>query len=183
MSVRIVRWEWVHGGGLEHLHLQIGGSAIEARGVMLGTLDARRFALTYRILCDPGWVVREAEVETIGEGRHAVLTFDGAGTWRDGRGQTLDVLSGCGDLDLMGSPFTNTLPINRLQLGPEDSRRIRTAYITVPDLTLRADMQRYTCLESGRRYRYEGLDTKFTAELTIDADGLVVEYEGLFRRV
>lgn len=183
MSVRILRWEWINGGGLEHLHLRITDTAIEANGAMLGTLDAQRFALTYRIVCTPGWTVREAEIDTVAEGRHRVVSFDGAGTWRDGRGQTLDALNGCVDLDLMGSPFTNTLPINRLKLGLEEARLLRTAYITVPDLTLRADRQRYTCLEPGKRYRYDGLDTKFTAVLTVDHDGLVIDYEGLFRRV
>ena len=48
--------------------------------------------------------------------------------------------------------------------------------------------QRYTCLERGEydgRYRYEdeGLFQGFTADLSVDADGLVLDYPGLFRRI
>ena len=46
--------------------------------------------------------------------------------------------------------------------------------------------QRYTCLERRpdvARYLYESIESGFRAELTVDADGLVMEYAGLFRRV
>ncbi len=50
-------------------------------------------------------------------------------------------------------------------------------------------MAAWTCLEatsSGGRYRYESLEhgvSRFTAELSADQDGLVLDYPGLFRRV
>jgi uncharacterized protein len=56
-------------------------------------------------------------------------------------------------------------------------------YVLLPELTLTTDPQRYTCLERGRRYRYESLDSDFVREIDVDADGLVVTYPGLFRRV
>ena len=46
--------------------------------------------------------------------------------------------------------------------------------------------QRYTCLEArpdGGLYRYEGFSTGFVADLPVDADGLVLDYPGVFRRV
>jgi hypothetical protein len=43
--------------------------------------------------------------------------------------------------------------------------------------------QAYTRL-ADQRYRYESLDgSGFSAELAVDADGLVLDYPGLFRRV
>jgi hypothetical protein len=47
-------------------------------------------------------------------------------------------------------------------------------------------MQRYTCLASdaaGARYHFESRAHDFTAELPVDAHGLVEDYPGLFRRV
>ena len=46
--------------------------------------------------------------------------------------------------------------------------------------------QRYTRLEQNSGdtlYKYESLDGGFTANLPVDADGLVLDYPGLFRRV
>ena len=56
-------------------------------------------------------------------------------------------------------------------------------YVPFDTLAPRRDRQRYTCLEPGRRFRYEGLRTGFTAEIGIDDDGLVVDYPGLFRLI
>ena len=56
-------------------------------------------------------------------------------------------------------------------------------YISLPEFTVTTDPQRYTCLEPGRRYRYESLDSDFVREIEVDAQGLVVTYPGLFRRV
>jgi uncharacterized protein len=60
---------------------------------------------------------------------------------------------------------------------------IDVAYISTPDLKVTPVKQAYACLEPGRRYRYEGIFRDFTAEMEIDDDGLVVDYETLFRRL
>ena len=47
-------------------------------------------------------------------------------------------------------------------------------------------MIRYTCLETGsagRKYKFESLDSGFIADITVDQDGLVEDYPGLFKRV
>jgi uncharacterized protein len=47
------------------------------------------------------------------------------------------------------------------------------------------ERQRYGCLEAqadGGLYRFEALPSGFTAELPVDAEGLVIDYPGLFRR-
>jgi uncharacterized protein len=63
-----------------------------------------------------------------------------------------------------------------------ESADLRVVYIILPDFTITIDPQRYVCLEEGRRYRYQSLDSDFVREIDIDADGLVVTYPGLFRR-
>jgi len=89
------------------------------------------------------------------------------------------------DIDISHTPFTNTLPIHRLALTPGESADLLVAYITVPDLSVRPVQQRYTCLShttSGGVYRYEGLESNFTADLLVDAQGLVVDYPGIWKR-
>ncbi len=45
------------------------------------------------------------------------------------------------------------------------------------------DGQHYTCLKDGKLYRYEAEDRSFTADLPVDADGLVIDYPTLFQRL
>jgi hypothetical protein len=141
------------------------------------------YAARYRVTCDAGWRVRRAEVAVIGDERRLCLTADGEGHWLDETGNALLGLDGAIDVDLSISPFTNSLPIRRLSMGSGQSVEIRTVYIRVPDLNVTIDPQRYTCLVAGKRYRYESLDSDFVREIETDANGLVVTYPGLFRRV
>jgi len=41
----------------------------------------------------------------------------------------------------------------------------------------------WACLEAGQLYRYEGLFRGYVGGLAVDADGLVLDYPGTFRRV
>jgi hypothetical protein len=151
--------------------------------------EGQPLRVLYHLVCDAQWHVRELAAasysEVIGE-RTIRLYADGAGNWRDDKGNPLDALQGCIDVDIMVTPLTNTLPIWRLQLAPGESREISVVYIAAPDLSIRPFWQRYTRLDDvdgGQHYRYESLESGFTAVLPVDDDGFVVDYPGIWRRV
>ena len=182
MEPIIARWSDWTGTGVEHLVLTHNTDAITADGVVISDGDGR-FAARYRVVCDPGWRVRLAEVELIGVERRLRLSSDGQGHWLDAQANPLHDLDGAVDIDLSITPFTNTLPIRRMNLAAGQSADIAVAYIRVPELTVTKDPQRYSCVESRARYRYESLDSDFVREIETDRDGLVVIYPGLFRRI
>jgi hypothetical protein len=95
-------------------------------------------------------------------------------------------LGGCIDVDISVTPFTNTLPIRRLGLAPTESAELLVAYFEGTELQAWPEPQQYTCLEKsygGGLYRFLSLDGGFTTDLLVDADGLVLDYPGLFKRV
>ena len=187
---RDVIWAPAAAPGLEHLRVTLGDAA---DGVVIGLDDGGRpFRLRYHVGCDECWRVREVCVTLLdGRAPGVDLRADGDGCWTTDAGTPVPALDGCIDLDLSATPFTNTLPIRRLGLRPGESAEIAAAYVVAPELTLEAVRQRYTCLAAGPdggRYRYESLPDDplrqpFVAELTVDADGLVIDYPGLFRRL
>lgn len=180
----IARWRDWAGTGLEHLVLQEAPQGIVAEATVIATSDpGERFALTYRVSCDPTWRVRTLEVRLIGSARSLHIAGDGAGAWTTATGTPIGPLQGAIDVDLAVTPFTNTLPIRRLGLRAGESADILVAYVSPPDLSVTAGRQRYTCLEPGRLYRYESLDGDFARDVEVDGDGLVVEYPDLFRRI
>ena len=80
------------------------------------------------------------------------------------------------DCDLAFSPMTNLMPILRHRLlsggGPVE---IRAAWVSVPDLGVRADGQRYTFVradDDSRVVRFEATDGVFAADIVLDADGI-----------
>jgi hypothetical protein len=150
--------------------------------VVIGGDDDPRFAARYRIACDARWHVRRAEIAVAGDARIVRLESDGAGTWTDA-GMPLPGFAEAIDIDITATPLTNTLPIRRLRLREGDAAEIVVVYVAVPELTITAAPQRYTCLREARRYRFESLDTEFVREIDVDEDGLVVSYPGLFHRL
>jgi len=177
---KIYRWQPVDGPGLEHLILRQGEDVIIAEGVVVGS-DDDFFGCSYRICCDVDWRVRSVEVNVAG-GRSIVLTTDGDGHWRDGDGRARPQLDGCIDIDISATPFTNTLPIRRLSTQLAQRAELCMAWIRIPTLDVHRASQAYTWLPDGR-YRFEALGTGFEAVLEVDADGLVLDYPALFRRV
>jgi hypothetical protein len=186
MDAHIV-WSLLPQPGLEHLHLVDGETEVLADGLVLGIADPALFRLSYQVRAAGDWTVRECQLQ-VGDtsGQLLRLSSDGQGHWTDADGNPYPALDGCRDVDISVTPFTNTLPIRRLALTPGESQELLVAYITVPDLGVRPVRQRYTCLSrtaSGGLYRYEGLESGFRADLSVDAHGLVIEYPDIWKRV
>ncbi len=172
---------------MEHLHLTESADAFVAEGVVLGVASGAPFHLAYDLRLDGDWRVQACQARIKGAAsQELVLIADGMGHWADATGAGLPALDGCLDVDIMVTPFTNTLPIRRQALAPGESAEILVAYISVPDLTVRPMRQRYTFLartDAGGTWRYEGLESGFRADVTVDGDGLVVDYPPIWRRV
>jgi hypothetical protein len=83
------------------------------------------------------------------------------------------------DIDISLTPFTNTLPVNRLQLKDGERQVIEVIYFDIFGKEIKPVKQVYTRLTS-TQYVYENYDGSFKANLVIDEQGLVVDYPELF---
>lgn len=149
--------------------------------------DGAAWVVQFKLRTDSAWRTRSFVVESTDPGgtRRIRLSADGAGSWLLD-GQHRPELDGCLDVDLAAAPFTNTLPIRRLGLGEGEHAEIRAAWVDVPSLVPRASQQRYTRLETAgalARYEYRSLPSGRRYLLSVDAEGIVVDYEGLATRV
>ena len=182
MSERSWRWIWQPdlGEGTERFRFRVSPDGHEARGEVAATLEGAQLNARYLVETDAAWMTRRVRVAAAGGGSLEILS-DGKGHWRRADGTALPELDGCIDPDISMTPFTNTVAIRRLASPVGDTAEIKVAYILVPELSLRAAPQRYTRLAE-RRWRFHGLDIDFTADLTVDEDGFVIEYPGLFMR-
>ncbi len=178
-------WRAVDGKGKEELELtrEPSGAGILARSRVTGGDSALHttWDASYALTCDAHWAVRHLVVDEHRTGAHLELRSDGDGHWTDPDGTELPELTGCTDVDFRATPFTNTLPIRRLGLETGESAIIEVVYVDVPDLTTNRERQIYTRL-SGNVWHFEQPSAEFAATITVDDDGLVVDYPGLFLR-
>jgi uncharacterized protein len=134
----------------------------------------------YEIECDMQWGTRDVTVRgQIGEAPLALmLSRDSESAWCANDVEQPEV-RGCVDVDLGFSPSTNLLPIRRLNLAIGARADVRAAWVRFPELTLEVLEQSYTRLAE-LTYLYESAGGTFRRELTVNSDGFVVDYPGLW---
>jgi hypothetical protein len=174
-----VAWEG-EDGARELSSVAFAADSVSVDGRLAGA-PGSDLAVDYCVSCDVEWRTRYVFLADAASGRTLELTATGRGHWADGGGHELPGLRGAIDVDISATPFTNTLPIRRLELALGESAEIVTAFVVVPELRIMTDPQRYTRI-GPRTYRFESLDSDFTRDITVDDDGLVLEYPGLFSR-
>lgn len=179
---RSIRWRGEDSPSIEHLAIEpVGAGMILDAVVLTGASQADWQALRYRLYTDDAGRTRRLEVQHIGQAQSLRLKSDGQGRWLREDDTPLPELAGAIDVDLPVTPATNALPIRRLGLAVGQSASLHAVYVNA-DLSLTRDPQRYTRLTEDR-YLYESLDGDFRREITVDADGFVIDYPGLFRRI
>jgi uncharacterized protein len=151
---------------------QLAGSAVFAH-------DARPCRLDYVVACDVGWRTVACHVTGwVGaEPVEIAITVDPAGRWWM-NGRESPAVAGCIDVDLNFSPSTNLLPIRRLALPAGAAADVRAAWLRFPSFALEPFDQTYQRL-GATRYRYASA-SGFTAELEVNAAGLVTRYADIW---
>jgi len=158
---------------MERFIVAASNGGFEFSGLILQAHQEVPYMVRYRVQVDAGWRTRNVEVELDNGGqRRLSLAVDGEGNWsRDG--QRLEPVAGCIDVDLEWSPSTNTLPIRRLGLATGEAKTVVAAWVRFPSLEVERLEQTYERLADDR-YRYRS--GRFTADLAVDQDGVVLEY-------
>jgi hypothetical protein len=200
MKTRSIVWEKEAGPALESAEVTLSPDALDAVGVAIGSRPVP-YRLDYALETTTGFVTARLYLSVRGEGWRRTLDlrrsedgrWTGTGEAEGSRelpppGGDTGGLSRALDCDLQDSPLTNTMPVLRHGLLQQDgSFDFVMAWVAVPSLAIHASQQRYTALRDlpgdRRLIRYEGLDSDFSAELTFDADGLVIDYPGLGHRI
>ena len=195
--MRFLVWTGVEEWLAESATVDVDGDGLTARGTQLGA-EPLPFRVDYRLEA-PGFITRELELTAAAQGwrRRLLLRHDGSGTWDaevDDEGDvsqgpwdgSLPDLSTAVDIDIQNSPLTNTMPILRHGFQRAGSGDFLMAFVTIPTLRVEASPQRYEHLRAAERgsvVRYISRDGNFTADLELDADGLLEFYPRLARRV
>ncbi len=179
-----VLWEQVIEKRLDHLVLVINDH-ITADGLAVGKLQDNAYRIRCHIVCDARWNVQQFSIRNLLDDSVASVTRHG-NAWLDTGRHVIETLDACSDVDIMVTQFTNTLPIRRLGLAQGQAKELAVVYVKAPDWSLSRMEQRYTCISWNERegiLRHESLASGFTADLTVDEQGLVTNYPGIFKMV
>lgn len=177
----IVVWERVDYKSMECLQHKEEDGELTITSHITGVIDGIPFGIHYMIELDAQGKTQHFLISDLNNPDNVIELYADGKDKRFDRDEAVQQLEGCIDIDISLTPFTNTLPIRRLGLEEGQRTPIHVVYIRFPEFTVQKEQQYYTKL-GDRRYLFE--DTSgFSAELEVDADGLVIDYPGLARRL
>ena len=149
---------------------------------IIGYYEKKIYKVDYCIKTNHNWETIFFEIKSRhGNGRQ-FITFegDGRGNWTS-EGKEVSQFKGCIDIDIPLTPFTNSLPINRLNLTQDQTQEVRVIYLDLLAQEIKPVRQKYVRL-SPSQYHYENVPNDFEAIIEVDESGFVVDYPSLFVR-
>lgn len=154
----------------------------EIESTIVGSCEGKLFSVNYRIVTDSRWRMIAANIDTQLNGQKTQTVLE----WRHGacfiNGVHKELPAGTAFIDISLTPFTNTLPINNLQMRVGEMQTIKVVYIDILGQKITPASQNYTRLTEDT-YLFETEDHSFRAEIRVDANGIVLSYPQLFETV
>ena len=175
-------WTGLEYQSIENCLVTTSDSGTAVVSTIVGYYEGKIYKVDYVIRTNKHWETLYLSICS----RHSdvvqttVLESDGNGNWLVD-GMETDRFAGCTDIDISLTPFTNTLPVNRLKLELGQHREIAVIYLDVLRNEMRPARQLYTKL-SPAMYRYENIPNDFQSDISVDELGLVTGYPSLFVR-
>lgn len=186
----MLTWQAEDGTGLEGTRLQLGSGGLRA----LSRIVRTDFTASYRLVVgDDGTLERLSLTSSTAEReRHLTINRTDDGFWlldtgSGSGGGTRAEFGGALDVDLAHSPVFNALPIRRLGLHREAGEHtLPVVFVSLPDLKVEVVQQTYRTVEvlgDGGTATVNFRWADFTADLTVDADGMVLAYPRVATRL
>jgi uncharacterized protein len=163
--------------------LRATGSLIHAQQEGIGAYSA-----SYSLATNEAGVTQRLDVRTVqatGE-QHITLTRSEEGVWLidHGQGAARNHFGGALDVDLALSQLFNALPIRRLGLHCGAAQHhLSVVFVALPSLEVWRVSQTYRTVSLGEPAAVSISGDSWEVDFTVDADGLVLDYPGVARRV
>lgn len=187
----MLTWLGVGAPRLEGVRVVLGDRRMRATGALVSTAtdDEPAYSVTYSLSTGDNGVVSRASVRAVnadGE-RQVTLNRSEEGIWLvdHGQGAERTHFDGALDVDVAGCVLFNSIPVRRLGLHKQSGEhKLPVVYVRLPDLSVQLVRQVYRSAPvAGEPAVVSFQQDDFTADLTVDGNGLVMDYPGLARRV
>jgi hypothetical protein len=177
-----ILWSGLEYCSLENCLVTTTETGTKINSVIVGKYGYKIYRVEYCIQTNEFWETLFFEVKSQHSNQIDYFTYqsDGKGNWMS-KGIPVPQFKGCLDIDIPLTPFTNSLPINRLKLNTQEVGQIQVIYLDLLERQLKPVRQQYRRL-SDTTYHYQNIPNDFEAVITVDEQGLVVDYPQLFVR-
>lgn len=182
----MITWRGVDTDRLEQVRLNVQGARVKAYGriIAAATPDHDAFSASYELITNDSGVTKRLSIHLVQAGGESQIGIsrDEEDQWLvQAGGETLrSDFGGAQDVDLALSPMFNALPIRRLRLSASSEPvGVPVVYVYLPRAVVEPATLQYTPGPDGI-----GVSSPVaTSTLTVDDNGVVIDYPGLASRV
>ncbi|HEU5470832.1 MAG TPA: putative glycolipid-binding domain-containing protein [Actinophytocola sp.] len=190
----LLTWQRVQWPSLESVRLLYSGGRLRASGRIVAAANAATGVEAFNASFSAA--VERAEeagrlllrTTTADEERQVSVSRTEDGVWLIDHGTGTaqrNAFDGAIDVDVAGAVTFNALPVRRLGLHREPGEHeLPVLWVSLPDLSVRLVRQTYRTVSitpDGAVINYS--DGELATDLTVDRDGMVVEFPGRARRI
>jgi hypothetical protein len=177
-----ILWSGIEYNSLENCLVRTTDMGAEINSVIVGGYGEKIYRVEYQIRTNQNWETIFVEIKSQHSNirDHFAFQSDAKGNWAL-NGKSANQFQGCIDVDIPLTPFTNTLPIKRLNTQKGEESEIYVLYIDLLERQITPVRQKYIRL-SDTQYHYENIPNDFEANIEVDELGYVVDYPTLFTR-
>jgi hypothetical protein len=187
----MLTWQGVASPRLESVRLVVSDGRLRAAGrvVAAASPTAVAYSASFEFSVARSGDVGKGLLRTITAEEERQIsvgrTEDGVWLIDHGQGAARNEYDHAADVDVAGLVTFTALPIRRLGLHREPAtHELPVLYVSMPDLNVRLVHQTYRTVstsDDGAVINYSVPD--FTADVTVDNDGMVIDYPGIATRV
>ncbi|RYZ36670.1 MAG: hypothetical protein EOP49_32405 [Sphingobacteriales bacterium] len=180
--IRNIVWKGLNPDSMEFCRIHFRDTIL-VKSTIVGCSEDIPYKADYEMELSLDWVINCVQIKSwLGNSEQSLtLKHNGHGKWH-GNDREWKHLEGCMDIDISLTPFTNSIPVNRLRVLPNASADTELIYIDVLRFGVTRQRQSYTNL-GAHQYHFRAEDGHFEAKITMDELNLVSDYPGLFNRL
>lgn len=177
-----ILWSGIEYNSLENCLVKTSHTGAEINSVIVGGYGEKIYRVEYQIRTNQNWQTIFVEIKSQHSNTldYFIFESDAKGNWAL-NGKPANQFQGCVDVDIPLTPFTNTLPIKRLNMQKGEVSEIYVLYVDLLERKITPVRQKYIRL-SDTQYHYENIPNDFEANIEVDTHGYVVDYPSLFTR-
>lgn len=184
MTLKVV-WNNEEQYGCEYLKIvETDNNTLKAEGTVIFVEEEvpAVHEVEYSVELEKNWITRKVSI-LVDKQTSLELFSDGEGNWFNTKGDLLEFLKGAIDIDISATPFSNSLPVNRVDWVVNQIEHFEMVYISVPSLELIKVRQTYKYIGNNADLRYFNYRCNdYETIITVDSDGLVMDYPNVFSR-
>ena len=179
--MRTINWKGIIYNSIENCKVKKEGDYLFVDSKIVGTFETKSYSIDYTLKINLNWEIQSFEIYTHVDTLKSIIQGNKIdSTWEINK-ELRNEFSNIDFIDISLSPFTNTLPINNLNIGIGDETTIKVIYLNILENKIEVLQQKYIRIAECK-YKFENIPNDFEAEIEVDEYGFVMYYPELFKQ-